>query len=475
MTPDDLNYQPTSAEEFHRLEAKLFSLVRTSLTCRCGRSFNSDGRAGNSNFFGVSRLSIECTNKPPCPKLRFHAALERSSQSVYAARLTDALIYLGNHVRATKRPTYESPLPQQPSTAPAAPAPGFALAVTAPRSVSSPGSRSASPPLPVSPSPAPTQSNLDNSTPPIPTLEVPPSPRPIPRSLGRDRLTAFVRSTPPYIVGPAASRGPTVLDHVLRFADGTSQRIGLSPTSRSVLQPLGHYLPAPPDPPPSHPPTTRVDVSTITDPIETAEPTEAAEPARSQKRRRRRSRRTRGVDTVQPLRASGDALPEFPSRHAKRTAALRNASADEIPTLVLSPLARPPPATLVFRPVFFRASLSHPEARKHPLHWLRATLYALKFPYASELSAIGRGLRLWEARTTTSSNTCQTSTRLQPPPQPEDADDDALTAAYDRAAKSFVRRRAYLVKVAVHPAISRLIVESSPPEFRTQLQRRPVT
>ncbi|KAI9330210.1 hypothetical protein DFJ73DRAFT_781968 [Zopfochytrium polystomum] len=128
-------------------------------------------------------------------------------------------------------------------------------------------------------------------------------------------------------------------------------------------------------PPPVRPPA--IDAAVNTDPLsEPIAPTKAGngQPARAKgKGYRAGSEGSRKGDRT--------AQPKYPSRQAKQAVELSLAPSDTIPALVFRPLTRPAAREPVrYVPVYFRALISHPEARKNPLHWLRASLAAMKAP-----------------------------------------------------------------------------------------------
>ncbi|KAI9324980.1 hypothetical protein DFJ73DRAFT_870885 [Zopfochytrium polystomum] len=181
------------------------------------------------------------------------------------------------------------------------------------------------------------------------------------------------------------------------------------------------------------------------------------------------------------------AQPKFLSRRAKQTAVLKAALPDSIPALVLRPVRRPSPTPrdpVRYAPVYFRVSIAHPDARKHPLHWLRASLAAMKAPYAPELSPIGRGLRTWEAwvaeeRVAAFTQFLSDHSDLFEHlpdfdvlslPISADADEDARRKAHNRAADAFLRRRSRLARNAFPMDLRRCIVEAFPACFHDRLE-----
>ncbi|KAI9310223.1 hypothetical protein DFJ73DRAFT_941669 [Zopfochytrium polystomum] len=97
------------------------------------------------------------------------------------------------------------------------------------------------------------------------------------------------------------------------------------------------------------------------------------------------------------LRTSGTRR-EFLSRREKAGVALRSAAPPDAIDLIFHntsrrPLRDGPP--LQFRPVFFRTTLRR-ATHSAPLHWLRFALHHLGAPYATDISPIGPGLRLFE-------------------------------------------------------------------------------
>ncbi|KAI9320286.1 hypothetical protein DFJ73DRAFT_924245 [Zopfochytrium polystomum] len=228
-------------------------------------------------------------------------------------------------------------------------------------------------------------------------------------------------------------------------------------------------------PTPVHPRTAEAAVNT--DPV--ADPTHPVRPALAKGRRRR---------TGPEGSRKGDrmARPKYPSRQAKQAIELSLASGDTIPALVFRPLApsrvREP---VRYVPVYFRASITHPEARKNPLHWMRASLAAMKAPYAPELSPIGRGLRLWEAWVAEERAIPFTKflsdhpdifehlSDFDPTAIPSFADypdEAALVAASDRAAAAFLRRRSRLARNAFPLDLRRCIVEAFPDHLHERLE-----
>ncbi|KAI9311757.1 hypothetical protein DFJ73DRAFT_787912 [Zopfochytrium polystomum] len=202
-SPATLNFRPTTADEFHTLETQVFQIARTTLKCSCGQQYNSDGRQGNESIYGVRRLSLECTGKPPCAKLRLHDALRRHD-SPYLERLDNAyrhLVSLGQPPRghAEKRIHGEMTEPVAPAAPPAPPAPWEDGPPSTPL-------RRATPPS--APTPPTTSALAVTANPPVPTA---------PTSTGSERLRDLLLARPPYLQKAILQPKRGIFDAFLRI------------------------------------------------------------------------------------------------------------------------------------------------------------------------------------------------------------------------------------------------------------------